>query len=78
MMLNLTVGGGRHRPRRCPHGSALCRAGEAGDEYGSAMAKPDGIFSAKPMAHWRAVFDKAVKDPHENGIVVPLEVPGES
>lgn len=42
------------------------------------MAKPDGIFSAKPMAHWRAVFDKAVKDPHENGIVVPLEVPGES
>jgi len=48
----------------------------------------DGIFSAKPMAHWREVFDKThvtygmVRDPsdvindpqlRENGIVVPLE-----
>jgi formyl-CoA transferase len=47
----------------------------------------DEIFSARPMAHWRDVFDKAhitysvvqdptevIKDPQlsENGIVVPL------
>jgi formyl-CoA transferase len=51
----------------------------------------DGIFSAEPMDHWRAVFDKAhvtygmvrdpsdvIKDPQlrENGIVVPLEGAG--
>jgi formyl-CoA transferase len=51
----------------------------------------DGIFSAKPMDHWREVFDKAhvtygmvrdpsdvIKDPQlrENGIVVPLEGAG--
>jgi formyl-CoA transferase len=58
---------------------------------GELTAILDGIFSAKPMAHWREVFDKAhvtygmvrdpsdvIKDPQlrENGIVVPLEGAG--
>jgi crotonobetainyl-CoA:carnitine CoA-transferase CaiB-like acyl-CoA transferase len=51
----------------------------------------DGLFSARPITHWREVFDKAnatyglVQDPHdvikdpqlsENGIVVPLDGAG--
>ena len=58
---------------------------------GQLTAILDGIFSAKPMDHWREVFDKAhvtygmvrdpsdvIKDPQlrENGIVVPLEGAG--
>jgi formyl-CoA transferase len=54
---------------------------------GQLTAIVDEIFSAKPMAHWREVFDKAhvpyglvrdpsdvIKDPQlsENGMVVPL------
>jgi len=54
------------------------------------MKQLDEIFSARPMAHWREVFDKArltyglLRDPsyvikdlqlRDFGTVVPLEVP---